>query len=748
MSETTKSTHTLAITGAGCASCVAKIEGALNALDTVDVASMNFAERRVSVTGSAPPDTLVKAIEAIGYGATESKAESLEAELAEQSLAEEAQYKAHLQRTALALGLGVPLMLYGWLGGSMMIASSQDQWLWGVIGLVVLAAMIYSGSHFYVGGYRALLRANPNMDTLIALGTGAAWLYSAVVVVAPSVFPEMARHIYFEASVMIVGLVSLGQALEVRARGRSSDAIRRLIGLQAKTARVIRDGNELDVALEHIKVGDILRVRTGEKFAVDGVLIDGAATVDESMLTGEPMPVTKESGEGVSAGTLNIQGSCRYRAERVGKDTALAHIIQAVKSAQMAKPPIGRLADRISLYFVPTVVVIALVSALIWWLVGPAPQLPYALIAATSVLIIACPCALGLATPMSVTVGMGKAAEYGVLIRNGEALELSASLTTVVLDKTGTLTEGKPKVSSIVSADQTSQDSMIRLAAALEVGAHHPLASAILAEADARGLQIPESQAFETLPGLGVKASVEGAEVLLGNRRLMSDSGVAGLDELERLNPDKNVAETHVFLSKNGGCVGVIGVLDPIKVDSAEAIERFKQEGLRTVMLTGDDAETAQWVASQLGIDEVHAEVMPEQKLAWIETYKAQGDVVAMVGDGINDAPALAAAHVGFAIGTGTDIAVQSADVALMRGSLHGVADAIEISRATLGNIRQNLLGAFIYNVAGIPIAAGAFYPLLGWMLSPVVAGAAMAMSSVTVVSNANRLRLFKIRRA
>ena len=748
MSETTKSTHTLAITGAGCASCVAKIEGALNALDTVDVASMNFAERRVSVTGSAPPDTLVKAIEAIGYGATESKAESLEAELAEQSLAEEAQYKAHLQRTALALGLGVPLMLYGWLGGSMMIASSQDQWLWGVIGLVVLAAMIYSGSHFYVGGYRALLRANPNMDTLIALGTGAAWLYSAVVVVAPSVFPEMARHIYFEASVMIVGLVSLGQALEVRARGRSSDAIRRLIGLQAKTARVIRDGNELDVALEHIKVGDILRVRTGEKFAVDGVLIDGAATVDESMLTGEPMPVTKESGEGVSAGTLNIQGSCLYRAERVGKDTALAHIIQAVKSAQMAKPPIGRLADRISLYFVPTVVVIALVSALIWWLVGPAPQLPYALIAATSVLIIACPCALGLATPMSVTVGMGKAAEYGVLIRNGEALELSASLTTVVLDKTGTLTEGKPKVSSIVSADQTSQDSMIRLAAALEVGAHHPLASAILAEADARGLQIPESQAFETLPGLGVKASVEGAEVLLGNRRLMSDSGVAGLDELERLNPDKNVAETHVFLSKNGGCVGVIGVLDPIKVDSAEAIERFKQEGLRTVMLTGDDAETAQWVASQLGIDEVHAEVMPEQKLAWIETYKAQGDVVAMVGDGINDAPALAAAHVGFAIGTGTDIAVQSADVALMRGSLHGVADAIEISRATLGNIRQNLLGAFIYNVAGIPIAAGAFYPLLGWMLSPVVAGAAMAMSSVTVVSNANRLRLFKIRRA
>lgn len=748
MSETIKSTHTLAITGAGCASCVAKIEGALNALDTVDVASMNFAERRVIVTGSAPVETLIVAIEAIGYGATVSKAESFEAELEEQRLAEQAQFRIHLQRTVVALALGLPLMLYGWLGGSMMIASSQDQWLWGTVGFVVLSVMIYSGSHFFVGGYRALRRANPNMDTLIALGTGAAWLYSAVVVLVPSIFPEMARHIYFEASVMIIGLVNLGQALEVRARARSSDAIRRLIGLQAKTARVIRDGIELDVALEHVKVGDVLRVRTGEKFAVDGVLTDGTATVDESMLTGEPMPLSKANGDAVSAGTINVQGSCLYRAERVGQDTALAHIIQAVKSAQMAKPPIGRLADQIALYFVPTVVAIALCSALIWWWVGPTPQLSFALVAATSVLIIACPCALGLATPMSVVVGMGKAAEYGVLIRNGEALELSASLTTVVLDKTGTLTEGKPKVSSIVSVGHTDEDSIIQLAAALEVGAHHPLANAILLEAGARGLQLPESQAFETLAGLGVKATVEGAEVLLGNRRFMSDSDVAGLDEIERLNPDKNVAETHSFLAKDGRCIGVIGVIDPLKADSAEAIARLKREGLRTVMLTGDNAQTAQWVASKLGIDEVHAEVLPEQKLAWIETYKAQGELVAMVGDGINDAPALAAANVGFAIGTGTDIAVQSADVALMRGSLHGVVDAIEISRATLGNIRQNLFGAFIYNVAGIPIAAGALYPLLGWMLSPVVAGAAMAMSSVTVVSNANRLRLFRIRRA
>ncbi|WP_438985564.1 heavy metal translocating P-type ATPase, partial [Aequoribacter sp.] len=360
MSETSQSTHTLAITGAGCASCVAKIEGALNTLDSVDVASMNFAERRVSVTGSASVETIIKAIEGIGYGATESKAESLAAEMEEQRLAEQNQFKAHVQRTAVALALGLPLMFYGWLGGSMMIVSNQDQWIWGVVGLVVLTAMVYSGSHFYLGGYRALLRANPNMDTLIALGTGAAWLYSALVVVAPSLFPEMARHIYFEASVMIVGLVSLGQAMEVRARGRSSDAIRRLVGLQAKTARVVRGGNELDVAIEHIKVGDILRVRTGEKFAVDGVLTEGAVTVDESMLTGEPMPVSKLNGEQVSAGTLNIQGSCLYRADRVGKDTALAHIITAVKQAQMAKPPIGRLADRISLYFVPVVVVVAL----------------------------------------------------------------------------------------------------------------------------------------------------------------------------------------------------------------------------------------------------------------------------------------------------------------------------------------------------------------------------------------------------
>lgn len=748
MSEASKSTRTLSITGAGCASCVAKIEGALNALDTVDVASMNFAERRVSVTGSASVKALIAAIEAIGYGATESKAESFEAELEEQRLAEQAQFRAHLQRTVVALALGLPLMLYGWLGGSMMIASSQDQWLWGGVGLVVLLVMIYSGSHFYLGGYRALLRANPNMDTLIALGTGAAWLYSAVVVLVPSVFPEMARHIYFEASVMIIGLVNLGQALEVRARGRSSDAIRRLIGLQAKTARVIRDGIELDVGLEHVKVGDVLRVRTGEKFAVDGVLTDGTATVDESMLTGEPMPLSKANGDTVSAGTINVQGSCLYRAERVGRDTALAHIIQAVKTAQMAKPPIGRLADQISLYFVPMVVAVALCSAATWWLMGPSPQLSYALVAATSVLIIACPCALGLATPMSVTVGMGKAAEYGVLIRNGEALELSAKLTTVVLDKTGTLTEGKPKISSIVALGDIDQDAIIQLAATLELGAQHPLATAILTEADARGLQLLETKDFKTLPGFGVKATVEGAEVLLGNRRLMGESGVAGLDELERLNPDNNVAETQIFLAQGGRCIGVIGVVDPIKADSAEAIARLKREGLRIVMLTGDNAQTAQWVSSQLGIDEVHAEVLPEQKLAWIETYKAQGELVAMVGDGINDAPALAAANVGFAIGTGTDIAVQSADVALMRGSLHGVVDAIEISRATLGNIRQNLFGAFIYNVAGIPIAAGALYPLLGWMLSPVVAGAAMAMSSVTVVSNANRLRLFRIRRA
>lgn len=748
MSETIKSTHTLAITGAGCASCVAKIEGALNSLDNVDVASMNFAERRVSVTGSVPVETLITAVEAVGYGATESKAESLEAELEEQSSTEQTQFRAHLRRTVVALALGLPLMLYGWLGGSMMIASSKDQWLWGAVGLVVLVAMIYSGSHFYVGGYRALLRANPNMDTLIALGTGAAWLYSALVVLAPSIFPEMARHIYFEASVMIVGLVSLGQALEVRARGRSSDAIRRLVGLQAKTARVIRDGNELDVAIEHIKVGDVLRVRTGEKFAVDGELIDGTATIDESMLTGESMPVSKAKGDGVSAGTLNIQGSCLYRAERVGKDTALAQIIEAVKSAQMAKPPIGRLADRISLYFVPAVVVIALGSAAVWWLVGPAPQLSFALIAATSVLIIACPCALGLATPMSVTVGMGKAAEYGVLIRNGEALELSAELTTIVLDKTGTLTEGEPKVSSIASFGDIDQNYIIQLAAALELGAQHPLATAILAEANDRGLQLPEIQSFQTLPGLGVKAIIEGVEILLGNRRLMNGCSVKGLDELERLNSGSNVAETQIFLAKDQHCLGLIGVTDPIKADSAEAIARLKQKGLRIVMLTGDNAKTAQWVSAQLGIDEMHAEVLPKQKLAWIESYKVQGEVVAMVGDGINDAPALAAANVGFAIGTGTDIAVQSADVALMRGSLHGVADAIEISRATVGNIHQNLFGAFIYNVAGIPIAAGVLYPILGWMLSPVVAGAAMAMSSVTVVSNANRLRLFKVRRA
>jgi len=611
--------------------------------------------------------------------------------------------------------------------------TEANQLTWINLGILTLGVMIATGGHFYTGAWKAFKHHNANMDTLIALGTGTAWLYSIVVASAPEALPEMARHVYFEASAMIIGLINLGQALELRAKGKTSEAVRRLLDLRAKTARVIRDGQEQDIPVEEVQKGDRIRVRPGEKLPVDGVIAEGTTRIDESMLTGEPMPVGKGEGDEVSAGTLNTHGSIIYEATRVGSETALAQIIKLVKKAQGSKPAIGRLADKISSVFVPTVMLIAVVSALVWYNVGPEPAVVHMMVAATTVLIIACPCALGLATPMSVMVGVGKAAEYGALIRQGDALQTAGKIDLVILDKTGTITEGHPAVTRVHAVDG-DENRLLALAAGLEQHSEHPLAEAILARAKEDEVSVEAVTGFEALNGKGVQGEFNGepAEGL----------SVDALNEAAQAITRE--AGTPLFLASGQQVLGVIGVADAIKPDSEAAIERLHQAGIKVMMVTGDVDATARAIAAKAGIDDYRAEVLPEDKAEVVSEMRGKGYTVAMVGDGINDAPALAAADVGFAIGTGTDVAIESASITLMRGSLHGVPDAIEISRATVKNIHQNLFGAFVYNSLGIPVAAGLLYPVWGILMSPILAGAAMSLSSVTVVSNANRLRLFK----
>lgn len=734
----------LNIQGASCASCVTKIETALKQVAGVTSAEMNFAQRTVLINGNASPSELVRAVEEAGYNATLANADSDEAAIEEKEQADWAYYKKLMRHMVIALSLGVPLMIYGLVTGEMSVNTTTERIVWLIIGIMTLAVMVFSGRHFYVGAWNSFKNHSANMDTLIALGTGTAWLYSMVVVFFPDYVPEMARHVYFEATAMIIGLINLGLALEIKARGKTSEAIKRLIGLQAKTARVIRDGHDIDIPIEDVLLNDLIRVRPGERISVDGVVTEGQTSIDESMLTGEPMPIEKRKDDEVVAGTINKSGSIVFRAERVGKDTALAQIINMVKRAQNSKPPIGRLADVISAYFVPVVMIIAVVSALAWLNFGPSPEVAFAIVSATTVLIIACPCALGLATPMSVMVGVGKAAEAGVLIRNGEALQSASKITTMVLDKTGTITEGAPKVTDVVIASDHSQDDVLSLAASLESGSEHPLAMAIVESAQEQGVPIHSVTDFQSIAGKGVEATLNSQRLLFGNEKLMKEKEIAlhhYVDKAQRLAAD---AKTPMYFAIDSTLVAVIAVADPIKSDSIDAIKRLQDNEIRVVMLTGDNRMTAKAVARRAGITDYVAEVMPEDKANKVLELQREGEIVGMTGDGINDAPALAHANVGFAIGTGTDVAIESADITLMRGSLHGLADAIAVSKATLRNIKQNLFGAFIYNVAGIPFAAGVFYPVLGLLLSPVIAGAAMAFSSLTVVTNANRLRLFK----
>jgi heavy metal translocating P-type ATPase len=625
------------------------------------------------------------------------------------------------------------------------VSPSASNWLQLLLATPVV---LWAGAPFFVRGWQSLRSRNLNMFTLIAMGTGMAWLYSVIATLLPDVFPPGFRDahgavaVYFEAAAVITVLVLMGQVMELRAREQTSGAIRALLDLAPKTARRLHEGGgEEEIALSEIAVGDRLRVRPGEKVPVDGDIIEGRSSLDESMITGESMPVTKEAGAKVIGGTLNSTGSFIMRAEKVGRDTMLARIVQMVAAAQRSRAPIQRLADQVSGWFVPAVILAAVIAFASWAMFGPEPQLAYGLIAAVTVLIIACPCALGLATPMSVMVGVGRGAQAGVLIKSAEALERMERVDTLVVDKTGTLTEGKPKVVAIVAGAGFDQDQCLKLAASIEAASEHPLAAAILAAARERALTLSPVADFNSPTGKGVVGTVEEQRILLGNSRFLRE---AGLDpttmesDAEGLRQD---GATAVFLAVGSKVAGVIAIADPVKSTTPEALKRLARDGISVVMLTGDNRTTAQAVAKRLGIAQVEAEVLPDRKSAVVEKLRKNGHAVAMAGDGVNDAPALAAADVGIAMGTGTDVAIESAGVTLLKGDLMGIVRARRLSQATMRNIRQNLFFAFIYNAAGIPIAAGALYPLFGILLSPVIGAAAMALSSVSVVGNALRLR-------
>jgi len=731
----------LSISGMSCAGCVASVEQAIKSVDGVLIANVNFAEHTATVEGEVSAETLVESIRAAGYDAAELTGAEDESE---KEAAEMEYYRRLLKKAAFAGIIGAPLFVFGMAG---MLPGFDDagRLFWLGIGLLTIMVLVYSGGHFFTGAWKSARNHNANMDTLIALGTGTAWLYSMVIVANPTLVPSMAQHAYFEAAAIIIALINLGSALEMRARGKTSEAIKRLIGLQAKTARVIRDGVEQDIPIEEVGLDETLRVRPGERLAVDGIIIEGHSSIDESMISGEPIPVQKQVGDEVVAGTINKMGSFLFQAKRIGKDTVLSQIIEMVRTAQSSKPAIGRLVDKVAGVFVPSVLIVSVLTFLAWINFGTGDQVTtLAIVTTMTVLIIACPCALGLATPISIMVGVGKAAEYGILIRNGDALQLAGKLDTIILDKTGTVTEGRPSVTSMLALDDWSEDQLLQWGASIEQHSEHPLAEAIVVAAKDKKLSLLKVAQFSAIAGHGVEAVIEDKPILLGNRKLMSDHDI-DISALEDAAHELTLqAQTPMFVAVDAKAAGLISVSDAIKPDSMAAIQRMHAIGLKVVLLTGDNKETANTVARQVGIDEVIAEVLPQDKADMVASLQARGERVGMVGDGINDAPALARSDVGFAIGSGTDVAIESADITLMRGSLNSVVDAIAISKATVRNIKQNLFGAFIYNSLGIPLAAGVLFPIMGILLNPMIAGGAMAMSSLTVVSNANRLRLFK----
>ncbi|MGD9546695.1 MAG: heavy metal translocating P-type ATPase [Candidatus Krumholzibacteriia bacterium] len=642
--------------------------------------------------------------------------------------------------------LSLPLLILAMapMAGARLLAEHVQPWVEFALSAPVV---VWAGWPLLERGWRSLVTRNLNMFTLIGIGVAAAWVFSVVATVAPGIFPEAFRHgggvaVYFEAAAVITALVLLGQVLELRARRRTGTAIKALLGLAAKTARLIRpDGSEEDVPLAEITVGDRLRVRPGEKVPVDGEVIEGRSSVDESMITGEPIPVAKEAGDKVVGATVNTTGSFVMETRKVGSETLLARIIEMVGAAQRSRAPIQRIADVVAGYFVPAVIATSVITFIVWAVAGPAPAMAYAIVNAVSVLIIACPCALGLATPMSIMVGVGRGAQAGVLIRDAEALEVLEKIDTLVVDKTGTLTEGKPRLVRVEAAGGHDEAVVLRLAAGLERGSEHPLAEAILSGARERGVEPADAEDFDSITGQGVTGTVEGRPVLLGNRRLLEGAGIDPDGLASLADQWRGEGQTVVFLAAGGELVGLIGVADPIKDSTPEAVELLRADGIEIVMLTGDNRTTAEAVAGKLGIGRVEAEVLPEQKSVIVKQLQAQGLRVAMAGDGVNDAPALAQAEVGIAMGTGTDVAMESAGITLVKGDLRGIAKARRLSRATMRNIRQNLFFALVYNILGVPVAAGVLYPIFGLLLSPMIAAAAMTFSSVSVITNALRLR-------
>ncbi|EHH1241658.1 copper-translocating P-type ATPase [Vibrio parahaemolyticus] len=735
------------IQGMTCASCVASVEKALTQVQGVEKAQVNLAEQSALVFVDNDSDDLhadiLESVKQAGYqGEILQDAATQQEKQAQQQRQQQKRFKLD---AIAGLVVGAPLMIWGVAGGNMMIRNTNDQLAWGAIGIVCLLLLATAGKHFFSNAWLAATHKRATMDTLVALGTGAAWFYSMLVVIFPDWFPMASRHVYFEASAMIIGLISLGHYIEAKAKANTTRSLQALINLQPQQATVITEQGDQQITVEQITLGMKLRIKPGEKVPVDGVVIQGESYIDESMLTGEPVPVLKAQEAQVSAGTLNTDGALIIEATGIGANTMLARIIRMVRTAQSSKPAIAKLADQISSVFVPVVVGIAILAALVWFAVGPEPKASYMLVVTTTVLIIACPCALGLATPLSVTVGVGKAAELGILIKDADALQLASKVDTVVFDKTGTLTQGKPSVQQVFT-HTTSQEELLALAYAAERQSEHPLAKAVCDYAKQHNAKDVSLDKFENVRGRGILAMYQDKPLLIGSLQFMQAENV----ETSALKPDidecaKN-AWTPVAVALNGELIGLIAIADPIKSDAKQALSALKSQGIKTVMLTGDNQHVANAIGQELGIDEVIAQVMPDEKAQHIEQLQSQRHVVAMVGDGINDAPALALANLGIAMGSGSDVAIESSQMTILNTSPMAVVHAIELSRATLKNMKQNLFGAFVYNSLGIPVAAGVLYPAFGFLLSPVVAGAAMALSSITVVSNANRLRLFSVK--
>jgi Cu+-exporting ATPase len=740
------------ITGMTCAACANRIERTLSKQPGVNEASVNFATERATVSfdpAVTSTEALVESVRDAGYDAHP----GVDGIDADETLdaAHAAEYATAKRKFTVAAVLSLPVLVIAMSHGSIGFLNFEGvNWLQL---LLTTPVVFYSGRQFYAGAWAAFKHRAADMNTLIAVGTGAAYIYSTLATAFPSWFitSEHGGHsstgvpVYFEAAGVIIALILLGNMLESRAKGRTGEAIRKLVGLQPKTARIVRDGIEMEIATDEVLKGDIIDVRPGEKIPVDGAVTEGTSAVDESMLTGESIPVGKRVGDQVFGATMNKTGAFRFRATKVGKDTALQQIVKLVRDAQGSKPPIAKLADRISGVFTPVVICIAIATFVVWF-VAAAPEVRFtmALVSFVSVLIIACPCALGLATPTAVMVGTGRGAELGILIKGGDSLETAHKLDTIVLDKTGTITKGEPELTDVFVFNGFAENELLEVVAAAEYSSEHPLAEAIVNGAKRRGAAVSRAESFNAIEGRGVEATVSGKQILLGNERLMGERSIdvsEGLASVQRLSAE---GKTPMFASVDGIFAGVVAAADTVKDESKAAIAELKRIGLEVVMMTGDNERTARAVASEVGIDRVLAEVLPEGKSGEIKRLQAEGKRVGMVGDGINDAPALAQANVGIAIGTGTDVAIAASDITLMRGDLRGVATAIGLSKSTIRTVKQNLFWAFIYNVIGIPIAAGALYPVFGWLLSPVIASAAMSLSSVSVVGNSLRLRTFK----